>query len=78
MICKNCKKNIKETGLKLVETNAEIIYDVSLDPQGELQWEQSHIESGNGDLVVYCCANCGAELGYFEEDEVKKMLKGQK
>jgi len=74
MICKNCGKNIKDEGIKMVETNVEIIYDISFDSQGDIQYEQSDIESGNGD-TIFCCAGCGAELGNFEEKEIIKILK---
>lgn len=74
MRCPNCGKELKENGVKLVETDAEVIYDVFLDGKGELQFEQTDIESGNGDTIL-CCGNCGAELGDFSEETAKKFLQ---
>ncbi len=75
MNCPNCKKNLKETGIKLVEQNCEVNYDISLDSQGDIQYEQSDVGTGNGDAVI-CCGGCGAEvMTEFDEEEIKKILK---
>ena len=71
MKCLKCDKDVKETGIGYAE-RGEMIYDVSLDVQGDLQWEQDEM-IGNGQGYFFC-RNCGTLLE-IDEEAVIKILK---
>jgi hypothetical protein len=72
MNCLKCNKDLKETGIKYAEEGT-IIYDVSLDSQGDLQWEQDITENtGNG---YFFCATCGTKLEDLDEENIVEVLK---
>jgi len=72
MKCLKCDKDMKETGIGYAE-KGEMIYDVSLDVQGDLQWEQDEM-IGNGEGYFFCRA-CGSKLEGVDEEAVIKALK---
>jgi len=66
-ICPNCKKNLKEVGIKFIESGA-YIYWVDLDKNKEIdyQLDESIIEDSS-----YYCGNCDEFLPLNEEDVIK-------
>ena len=70
--CPNCGVNLKQGGLRYIETG-EMIYTIDYDSENkDLNWDQDEFSnSGDG---IFCCANCGEELPLTEK-EVIKILK---
>lgn len=72
MKCPNCKEDLVEAGIGY-SAKGTILYELSLDSQGDLQWEQDQIcDEGVGEFY---CRSCGVKLEGFDEEIVIKILK---
>ena len=72
MKCPNCKEELSEAGIGYAEKGT-IMYELSLDSQDDLQWEQYELcNEGEGE---YFCRSCGRKLEGFDEEKVIKILK---
>ena len=70
-VCPKCKKEITY----LTSTTPGILlHYLSIDTQGDVQFEVGEFESG--DAVVYDCPECG-EVLFTNEEEVIAFLKGE-
>jgi hypothetical protein len=72
MNCLKCNKDLKETGIGYAEKGT-MLYNLSLDSQGDLQWEQENFENG-GEGEFYC-VTCGSKIEGLDEENVIEVLK---